>query len=192
MKKLFALVLAVAMLASMATVAFAAENTTTKSTTLTTTVPTATYTLNIPENQEITYGEEKSFIGNVTITDGVNFEKGKNIEVAVMYSGKFEADNVSTTIPFTVLASQYKTADESSSFYGEIVISDGECLTFHGKSDTTVSEKAYAEFKNGSSSTKEAYVESLCISIKGENWGKALAGEYTATIMFTAEVVVEE
>ena len=48
MKKIFAILLAVTMLTSMATVVSAAETTP-----LTTTVPTATYTLNIPAHQEI-------------------------------------------------------------------------------------------------------------------------------------------
>ena len=190
MKKLFAILLAVAMLASMATAASAAETTTTKSTTLTITVPAASYTLNIPENQEITYGEEKSFIGNVTITDGTNFEVGKNVEVAVTHTGKLEAENVSTSIPFTLLASKYKTADESTQF-GEIKLDSGESITFHGRNNTTISEKAYEEFKTGTSSTENAHIEALCIKIANENWGKALAGEYTTTLTFTEEVVVE-
>ena len=61
MKKFFAIALAVAMFASMATVASAAENTTT----LTTTVPAATYTLNIPANQEIPFGATQTNIGSV-------------------------------------------------------------------------------------------------------------------------------
>lgn len=191
MKKLFAILLAVAMIASMATVVSAAE-TTTKSTTLTTSVPAASYTLNIPEDQAITYGETKAYIGNVTITNGTNFAVGKNVEVTVVNSGVFEAENVSTTIPFEVFCSQYKSADESSSIYWGMEMASGDHLTFYGNSDTTVDEKATADFPNGSSSTKAAEVEALCICISSASWGKALAGEYTTTITFAAEVVVEE
>ena len=52
MKKLTTLVLALALAASLAVPAFAANTTT-----LTTTVPAATYTLNIPADQEIPFGE---------------------------------------------------------------------------------------------------------------------------------------
>ena len=81
MKKLFAIALAVAMLASMATVVSAVENTTT----LTTEVPAATYTLNIPADQEVPYGTTRMKIGEVTITDSSNFAVGKNVSVTITY-----------------------------------------------------------------------------------------------------------
>ena len=78
MKKLTTLVLALALAASLAVPAFAANTTT-----LTTTVPAATYTLNIPADQEISYGAISTNIGNVTVTDSASFAEGKNLEVTV-------------------------------------------------------------------------------------------------------------
>ena len=90
MKKIFAILLAVTMLASMATVVSAAESTTT----LSTTVPAATYTLNIPADQEIEFGSSGVIIGNVTITESANFAEGKNVEVFAFNKCNF--DNVDT------------------------------------------------------------------------------------------------
>lgn len=61
MKKLTTLVLALALAASLAVPAFAANTTT-----LTTTVPAATYTLNIPADQEIPFGAMETNIGSVS------------------------------------------------------------------------------------------------------------------------------
>ena len=68
MRKFLSLVLTILMVFSMAVVA-SAENTTT----LTTTVPSATYTLNIPANQEIEFGATQTIIGNVTVTNNLKF-----------------------------------------------------------------------------------------------------------------------
>ena len=83
MKKLSALFLALVLLLSAVPTAFAA-NTTPNTTTLTTTVPSATYVLNIPADQEIPFGQTSMGIGNVTITDSKSFAVGKNVEVTVV------------------------------------------------------------------------------------------------------------
>ena len=71
MKKLTTLVLALALAASLAVPAFAANTTT-----LTTTVPAATYTLNIPADQEIPFGATETNIGSISVTDGPCFHIG--------------------------------------------------------------------------------------------------------------------
>ena len=183
MKKIFAILLAVTMLASMATVVSAAENTTT----LTTTVPAATYTLNIPANQEIEYGATKTDIGNVTITGSENFAEGKNIEVSITFT-EFTSESVSTVIPFT-LGAYYQTKANGLQGQG---IKSGNKLVFFGNKDMTVNEKAtttYEYKENGIDRTEKVDVEMLKVNISSSDWGKALAGEYTATITFTAEVV---
>ena len=96
MKKLTTLVLALALAASLAVPAFAANTTT-----LTTTVPAATYTLNIPADQEIPYGAISTNIGNVTVTDSASFAEGKNLEVTVK-KDSFKSDTTNTTIAFTL------------------------------------------------------------------------------------------
>ena len=99
MKKIFAILLAVTMLASMATVASAAESTTT----LTTTVPAASYTLNIPADQKIEFGATETDIGNITVTNSNGFAWGKNLKVTLSWED-FKSDGVASTIPFHINA----------------------------------------------------------------------------------------
>lgn len=172
MKKLFTLVLVVLLVVSLAPAAFAA-NATPGSTTLTTTVPDAEYTLNIPADQTITFGATSTEIGNVTITDAKSFANGKNVKVTVTYDA-FTSPSVKTTIPFTL---KYDTGHVNSPFEKP----SGESFVFSGKYDGTVEEKASLNS-----------VEALIVYIASSDWGKALAGDYTATIAFTAEVVAEE
>lgn len=186
MKRLFALTLAVMMAMSMATVV-SAENTTT----LTTEVPAASYTLNIPADQVITFGKTSTSIGNVTITDSANFADGKNIEVTITYDGLFASDEVSTTIPYTIRATA--TGRSSGGSYGSggstnisQVKPSGSIFTFKGLANGTCSE--FFEIKESGYGTDNSTID-LKVDITSAAWGKALAGEYTTTITFTAEVV---
>lgn len=186
MKKLFAILLAVTMLASMATAVSAAEGTTT----LTTTVPAATYTLNIPADQEIEFDSFKTDIGTPSITNGAGFANGKNVQVTVTYT-EFTSDAVSTTIPFSMwIATQQKEYAEAKS------LPSGGTLTFYGNYDGTIDEFARNSFRYNDSIygplNESLKVDELYIEVNSSNWSKALAGEYTATITFTAEVVVEQ
>lgn len=194
MKKLFAIALAVAMFASMATVVSAAENTTT----LTTTVPAATYTLNIPADQEIAFGATETEIGNVTITNSSNFAEGKNVNVTLTFDGSFASEGVSTKIPYTVNLISAIESTYTDKYHPQNITSGG-AMTFLGRSDGTVDESATATFSythtqtgTGSILEKDTNVGALSIAILSTDWGKALAGEYSTTITFTAEVVVEE
>ena len=168
MKKIFAILLAVTMLASMATVASAASTTT-----LTTTVPSATYTLNIPANQEIEYGATKTDIGNISVANSNGFAEGKNLKVTISWND-FACNDVSTTIPFLLEA---KTGDVPHD------IDNGSSIIFKGKDDSTLTSQACSPYGGNAS------YQSFVVWIKSQDWGKALAGEYTATITFTAEVV---
>ena len=186
MKKIFAILLAVTMFASMAIVASAAENTTT----LTTTVPAASYTLNIPADQEIEFGSFKTDIGTPTITNSAGFANGKNVQVTVTYT-EFTSDAVSTTIPFSMwIATQQKEYAEAKS------LPSGGILTFYGNYDGTVDEVPKNDFRYDDSIYgplhERLIVDEMYIAVYDGNWSKALAGEYTATITFTAEVVVEQ
>ena len=166
MKKIFAILFTVAMLASMATVASAASTTT-----LSTTVPAASYTLNIPADQKIDFGAASTNIGKLTITNASGFADGKNLNISVTYTD-FECEGVATTIPFTL------TAPNHNHF------ASGTTLTFLGKSNGTLEEG----FVTSTSSYRE---NEIIVEVESVDWGKALAGEYTATITFTAEVVAE-
>ena len=183
MKKICAVLLAVTMLASMATVVSAAESTTT----LTTTVPAATYTLNIPADQEIAFGATSTNIGEVSITNAESFAVGKNIAVTFSYSA-FVSSAVETTIPFAI-----KMVNSERDGYKKTVASN-ESIVFKGQQDGTVAKYTNEIFSNMHvSSGKESIdLEDCYVLVDSVDWGKALAGEYTATITFTAEVVVEQ
>lgn len=181
MKKLSALLLALALLMSAVPTAFAA-NTTPNTTTLTTTVPSATYVLNIPADQTVTFGEIKTYIGNVTVTDSENFANGKNVDVTVEYAPFVaEAAEISTTIPYKLY--QATDTDSGNSGHYTTELASGRKMTFKGKVDGTVDEKTIFGVKST--------MESLLVVIQSSDWGKALAGDYKSTITFTSEVVAE-
>lgn len=180
MKKLSALILALALLVSVIPAAYAA-NATPNTTTLTTTVSSASYVLNIPADQEIPFGQERTKIGNITITDTENFAVGKNVKVTTSFT-PFTAENVSTTIPYTL--SGYGVSD------GKTYETSVASLIFKGKSDGTVAEKVRWECKPGSIG-QTCEMDYVRVYIQSSAWGKALQGEYKSTITFTSEVVVE-
>lgn len=171
MKKMIALVVALITVLTIPTVAFAANQTV-----LTTTVPAATYTLNVPADQEIPFGTTKMDIGELTITNASGFASGKNIEVTFTKTD-FTCPNTSTTIPFDLV------------YEFELVTSSPiRTIIFTGLLDGSVSNSFYV----GNTSTPgKGNGNLLTLSAESADWGKALGGEYTATITFTAEVVAE-
>ena len=179
MKKIFAILLAVMMLASMATVASAASTTT-----LTTTVPAATYTLNIPADQEIPFGTTSTSIGNITVTNSSGFAEGKNLSVTATYNA-FAANGISTQIPYILKLQAGTRSDEWAS---------GTATMFKGKDDGTVAEKTFIMVPPSGAGTaySPSPVNAILLVANSDDWGKALAGEYTSTITFTCEVVVEQ
>ena len=58
-------------------------------------------------------------------------------------------------------------------------------MTFKGNNDGEVDEAQYT--KTGAAVVWT--LSNISTKITSANWGKALAGDYTATITFTAEVV---
>ena len=177
MKKLLALALAVMMVASMAVVA-SAESTTT----LTTTVPAASYTLNIPADQEIPFGATSTDIGCVTVTDSAGFASGKNLNVTITY-GAFTCEGISTTIPFVVNMSGKYWGGRSAGAASNDNLASGGHLCFEGLSNSQVREHPRHSLTE---------YDSMNIVIATSDWGKALGGNYSATITFTAEVVVAQ
>lgn len=178
MKKLFALLLAVMLIASMA-VAVSAESTTT----LTTTVPAATYTLNIPADQEIPFGTTGLSIGNLSVTNATGFAEGKNLKVTMTYDA-FSCEDTSTTIPFDVAVSINEYWNDATASFRKDITSGGS-VTFFGLEDGTTNTFVMHDKE---SSNEYKYFQ---IHVNSTDWGKALAGDYAATITFTAEVVVE-
>ena len=175
MKKIFAILLAVMMLASMATVASAASTTT-----LTTTVPAASYTLNIPADQKIPFGQEITNLGLITVSDSSGFATGKNLQVTVNYDA-FMCKEVSTQIPFYLSA-------ETENLSWDVAIRSGDAIVFKGQTNGTV--RGIATFRQEGNNGWYA-MRSFNLIVNSEDWGKALAGDYTSTITFTAEVVAE-
>lgn len=183
MKKFIALVLAMTMVFSMAVVA-SAESTTT----LTTTVPAATYTMTIPADQEVPFGTTHQKIGMVKITESASFAEGKNIRVTFENTA-FTCPDTNTTIPVGVYGcySELSYSSNPPQSVAKTGVIQDNAIIFKGMSSGSVSNSALAVM-NGSAKT----VTDLEISMASAAWGKALAGEYTATITFTSEVYVEE
>lgn len=188
MKKVITLALALLMVCSMSVTAFAAT------TTLTTTVPEATYTLNIPANQEIPFGTTQADIGNITVTDAAGFAVGKNLEVTVTYDA-FKADGISSQIPYELSLYAAGSASNTGADAYHSATQDlptGGVLVFAGDSTGAVAEfiKLETNYIVNSGTTKIP-VTNIRFAAESEDWGKALAGEYSTTITFTAEVVAE-
>lgn len=150
-------------------------------TTLTTTVPaSATYTLNIPADQAIAYGATRTDIGSLTVSDSSGFAVGKHLDVTVTY-GDFTSEDVDTTIPMILMGIPTKTGVQDYS------LDSGSTIRFHGQSNGSVGSTP-----SRVSGTSSYSFNSMYISINSTDWGKALGGDYTNTITFSAKVVVTE
>lgn len=181
MKKTLALLLALVLMVATAPAAFATSETS-NSTKLTTTVPEAKYTLTIPTDTVIPYNATDTSLGYVTVTDASGFAVGKNLQVTLEYSA-FTAENVDTTIPYTIkysVAHNIGDTEKASSHTEDVYMSP---MIFRGKADGTVNRLA---------SITGGYVGELGVRILSSDWGKALAGNYTSTITFTASVVADK
>ena len=155
-------------------------------TTLTTTVPAATYTLTIPDDQVIEFGAEETLIAAPSVTDSSGFAEGKNLDVTVTY-GSFTSETVGTKIPFILRKKGiYDGHDTTDSNW----TSSGAVLTYKGKRSGEVEQNTTFQIETVGAPLN-AYVTGLIIKINSSAWGKALAGDYSATITFTSEVVVD-
>lgn len=186
-KRLLGIGLAAIMTVAMAMPVFADGDTV-----LTTTVPDAQYTLNIPENQAISFGATNVDIGNVTVSNSSGFANGKNLNVTVTYDS-FKADGVSTTIPYTL---HHRSVAEYDRKYDRKLTS-GDVITFRGQSAGNVEELAFLHSEEYDNSYYGKQIINhmgnfLSIYMSSDDWGRALAGDYSSTITFASEVVVEE
>lgn len=172
MKKLISTFMTVALLICCFTATAFASN----QTVLTTTVPDATYTLNIPADQEIAFGTTEMTIGKITVTEASGFAENKNLNITVTYDA-FECENVETTIPYSVgFAYSVVTA-------GAYTVDSGGSIYFKGTKDGGVGQLVSGD------ATESPLNGDVLISLPSENWGKALAGDYSSTITFTSKVV---
>ncbi len=180
MKKLLTLSLVILCMTLIVPLGLNAEETT-----FTTTVPSATYTLKVPEDQEIPFGEVSHKITPITATDGSGFAENKNLQVTITYeSFKCDDPEVTTEIPYSLRYS----SSESGVFPSSIEANSGDSIIFLGKVDGTLEEYASFEATSGS---KNPFAEEYRLVIQSADWGKALAGKYSSTMTFTAEVVVD-
>ncbi len=150
-------------------------------TTLTTTVPAATYTLTIPDDQVIEFRAVSTRIAAPSVTDSSGFAEGKNLDVTVTY-GSFTSETVGTKIPFTLR--KYAIVNGQGVTIRSEYISTGDVLTYKGKGSGEVAQNATFQY-----SKETVDLTGLVIEIESTAWGKALAGDYSATITFTSEVV---
>ena len=116
---------------------------------------------------KMTEAEETTKSG-IILTAGAK-EKPQIAEVVAVGPGATENGNL---IPMEV-----KVHYESTS--GADTIASGDSLVFYG----TSAGKLQTPHNSGKS------LDHISVAVNSSDWGKALAGEYTATITFTAEVV---
>ena len=183
MKKLISTFMIVTLLICCFTAtAFASDQTV-----LTTTVPDATYTLNIPADQEIPFGTTGKNIGTVEVKNASGFAKGKDIKITATYD-EFVNESVETTIPYNLEYYFEYTQPITGKMFSKY-INLKEAIYFKGQSDGSVQNipKYYDEV-----SKVPLTLETILFSADSEDWGKALGGEYSSTITFTSEIVVSE
>lgn len=188
MKKIIALLLALALMVSVAPAVFAST------TTLTTTVPEATYTLTIPADTTIEYNALDTSIGYVSVEESSGFAVGKNLKVTIEYGPFVHIENPESTIPYKLWGDSTTdlsdTADETNhTGYYDNPLSSGASIIFKGMNSGSV--KRLADSHVSDPNTSSDYIGDLGIIISSGDWGKAIGGEYTSTITFTAEVVQE-
>lgn len=185
MKRIIAFLLAVMMVASIAPAAFAAEQDTT--TTLTTTVPGATYEFSFPADTTIKYNALDTSIGYLEVTQSSGFAVGKNLQITMEYGPFTNADGTST-IPYVIKpdVTTIEDTETHDSHYGDTKPSGTEFI-FKGMNDGQV--KRLASVPNPAANDTATFYGDLGVIITQSAWGKALAGEHTSIITFTAAVV---
>jgi len=174
MRKIITLLMVIVMIIPMAITA-SAESTTE----LVTSVPDASYKLSIPGRTEVPFNAENTTLTMISVENASGFAVGKNLKVSVEYSD-FRSETATTTIPFKLVLKTdrdtmpYKNWDSGTSIF------------FLGLAEGGLESlpKYYNESAN-----PEMTLSGMSVKVQKEDWGKALAGEYKATLTFTAEVV---
>lgn len=186
MKKTIALLLAVMLVVSIAPAAFAST------TTLTINVPDATYTFDIPADTTIEYNALDTSIGYVHVTESAGFAVGKNLQITIEYGPFVNTTSPEATIPYrlwgndtTNLNDTTRVTNHYSSSYDK-KLESGASIVFKGTNAGTVQRLA-----NNDAHSDSDYIGDLGIIISSRDWGKAIGGEYTSAITFTAKVVQE-
>lgn len=174
MKRVFSIFVAVLMLGVLVIPAFAEGNTTT----LTTVVPEAEYTLTIPADMEIPFGTDGKYIGEVKVTAVGGFAAGKGVEITVSHT-PFECPEVETSIPYRI------GLGPNERFVSLWISSTTDPIKFSFYHTTGSSPDLQIDFDSGKYG---AYLYFACAS---DDWNRALAGNYTSTLTFSASVVIK-
>ena len=175
MKKLIAILLAVAMIAAMATAVSAAENTMV----LKTTVPAATYTLSIPAALEIPFGTEQIDFPRPEVIESAGFE-GRDLRFYISDVGAIGDDNYRMPMeiltylnePYGPEVAEYKNGQSLYYVYtyGDGVLDDVDCYS-PDEDDEMI------------------WIGNFILRFEKEDWYKLSPGEHTGYIEFTSEVV---
>ena len=188
MKKLIAILLAVAMLASMATVASAEEY----EMALKTTVPAATYTLYIPATLEVPYGAEEVSFPLPEVVESAGF-RYKDLCIRV-WDPVFFGEGTSFTMPMSLVANCHNPLEDH-----ENGIAAHNIL---GPSPDNLQD-AYLYYVWGSLNERGCLESDCYVIIDGElhlltdlsllfnqaDWGYLEPGEHTGHIVFSSYVV---
>ena len=169
MKKLIAILLAVAMMASLATVASAAENTMV----LKTTVPAASYTLSIPASLDIPFGTEEARLPLPEITETSGFE-GRDLGIYI--SKMCPISDGTNSLQMSV------KVERTGANYAKFGIEENQYMYYRFERVET----PYWFINNDGTCETFKY---LMINFVREDWAKLAPGEHTGYIEFTSEVV---
>ena len=185
MKKLIAILLAVAMLASMAVVASAA------SMTMTTTVPNAGYTLVIPQSLEVPFEAEYVDLGRVEVTDTYGFREGTYLRVRID-AEPFTCTETNTEMYYKIFGEQRVAGlkERELPYNGWLIFERDERYA-----DGTLYPLASAAFKYGyDESGNWTYGElwgfdCLVVHFDEAGWAKLEPGKYDAVITFHSQIM---
>lgn len=164
MKKLIALILAMLMLLGMSTTAFAENVAGPNVTTLYTTVPESVpaYTLSIPADATVPYGQTCTNLGAITVTvDNFDYD---NKSVFVEWNNTFFASATTNT---EIALGLYLTEQSD----GDLSSTPSHCYWF------------------GFEAPNDTKSQNLYLCVPQCEWQSAEPGDYSATIVFTAELL---
>lgn len=171
MKKIISLLLAIVLMMSLAIPAFATTVENSSEVILTTVVPEVSYTLNIPAEVNIPYGEVEYEIANPTITNVQRFNQGDRVVLSTPYSHlAFVDENNGIHFLGMVLLVERTTPD------GEI-IDESTYVAYDGIDEIIAYEHGV-----------ESVLKYYSIIYQGD-WETALPGRYTGTVTFNAKYV---
>ena len=156
MKKILSLILVAVMLMSMTVSAFAADKQSGTST-VTAVVPEPEYTIHIPADMTLEYGNgERQLVGEMSVSDVKYIPYNRSVVVAITTTPLKSGDNeIPVVFEFTVKGGVGGYEDDLKTYAPFVYTYDGEYKTVE-----------------------------LCATVTEEHWKKAKPGTYTSTITY--------